>query len=179
MITISKNLLLQPITINNYKELYKLMQKIYPPAYANYWKDGGKWYVENQYSEENITQELTQDNSDYFFIFFNNKIIGILRLVWNLNTDYKQDESFVKLHRLYIDQQIQNQGIGKKIMIWLVNYITEKGFEKLWLEAMEKQPQALHFYKKYNFKEVDKVFIEFPLVYDDYRGMYKMVKELK
>ena len=63
-------------------------------------------------------------------------------------------------------------------MDWLLDFTTKKDYKKLWLEVMEKQSQALHFYKKYNFKEVDKVFIEFPLVFDDYRGMYKMVKEL-
>ncbi|TYP99833.1 acetyltransferase (GNAT) family protein [Tenacibaculum adriaticum] len=178
MISISENLSLQSITINNHKELYELMCRIYPPAYFDYWQDGGKWYVDELYNYQNVKEEIKEKNSDYFFILFNNKNIGILRLVWNLNTDYEEDMKFVKLHRIYLDQQIQNQGIGKKLMDWLIDFTTKKGYKKLWLEVMEKQSQALHFYKKYNFKEVDKVFIEFPLVFDDYRGMYKMVKEL-
>ena len=178
MIIISENLVLKPITINHHLELYELMLRIYPPAYYDYWKDKGKWYVDTVYSFQNFQQEINDKNSDYLFVVLNNKNIGILRFVSNLNTNYQKDTDYVKLHRLYLDQQIQNQGIGKKLMDWLLDFTTQKGYKKLWLEVMEKQLQALHFYKKYNFKEVEKVFIEFPLVFDEYRGMFKMVKEL-
>lgn len=175
---ISETLTLKEITIEDHQTLYDLMCRIYPPAYINYWEDNGEWYVNDLYNSKNLQKELEETNADYYFVVLEDKIIGILRIVWNLDTHYQEDKNYVKLHRLYLDQTIQNKGIGYQLMIWLINSATKKGYKKLWLEVMEKQDQALYFYQKLDFKEVDKVFIEFPLVYEEYRGMYKMVKTL-
>lgn len=178
MIPVSKHIKLKEITLEAHKELYDLMCRIYPPAYINYWEDDGVWYVNDLYNIENLKKELQEKDADYFFVILEEKTIGIMRVVWNLDTHYQKDKNYVKLHRLYLDQTIQNRGIGYQLMQWLIQISTEKGYKKLWLEVMDKQHQALHFYQKLDFKEVDKVFIEFPLVYKEYRGMYKMVKDL-
>lgn len=175
---ISETIHLKNILKNDLTDLRTLMDRIYHPAYINYWKDNGDWYVEDLYNEDNVLQELREDNSDYFFIVLTNQIIGILRIVWNIDTHYNSDKNYVKLHRLYLDQEIQNKGTGKVIMNWLINEATKKGYKKLWLEVMEKQHQAVHFYKRLDFTKIDRVTVDFPLLYDDYRGMYKMVKEL-
>lgn len=178
-IFISEDLSLKKIKNEDYAALYALMQRIYPPAYIDFWKDDGEWYVNDLYNKENIKKELEEENAAYFFVNFKEVTNGIIRIVFETDTNYKKDVRYIKLHRLYLDQEIQNKGIGKIIMIWLIEYSTKKGYKKLWLEAMEKQHQAFHFYKKLGFIKVDKVIVEFPLLHDEYRGMYKMVKELK
>lgn len=175
---ISETIHLKNILKNDLTDLRTLMERIYHPVYINYWKDNGDWYVEDLYNEDNVLQELREDNSDYFFIVFKNRIIGILRIVWNIDTHYNPNKNYVKLHRLYLDQEIQNKGIGRAVMNWLINEATQKGYTKLWLEVMEKQDQAVQFYKRLDFTKVDRVTVDFPLLYDGYRGMYKMVKEL-
>jgi GNAT superfamily N-acetyltransferase len=175
---ISETIRLKNISKNDLKTLRVLMDRIYHPAYTNYWKDCGRWYVETLYNEENLNQELQEDNTDYFFVVLESKIIGIIRTVWGIDTHYQSDKNYVKLHRLYLDQEIQNKGTGRIIMDWLIKEANRKGYKKLWLEVMEKQHQAIYFYKKLNFEKVDRVIVDFPLLYDDYRGMYKMVKEL-
>ena len=177
-IPISKELHLQKIKLQDHSVLYDLMKRIYPPAYIDYWKDDGVWYVNDLYNKENFEKELTEEKSDYFFVVLEDHIIGIIRIVYGINTYYKTDDNYVKLHRLYLDQTIQNKGLGYKIMIWLIESSKEKGYKNLWLEVMEKQHQALHFYQKLGFYEVDKVLIDFPLVFDEYRGMFKMVKNI-
>ena len=177
-ISISEELHLQKIKLQDYSVLYGVMKKIYPPAYIDYWKDDGVWYVNDLYNKENFKKELTEEKADYFFVVLEDHIIGIIRIVYGINTDYKTDDNYVKLHRLYLDQTIQNKGLGYKIMIWLIESSEEKGYKNLWLEVMEKQQQALYFYEKLGFYEVDKVLIDFPLVFDEYRGMFKMVTNI-
>ena len=177
-ISISEELHLQKIKLQDHSVLYDLMKRIYPPAYIDYWKDDGEWYVNDLYNIKNLGKELLEENSDYFFVHLEKKIIGIIRIVYGLDTHYEKDDNYVKLHRLYLDQTIQNKGLGYKIMTWLIESSKEKGYKNLWLEVMEQQQQALHFYQKLDFYEVDKVLIDFPLVFDEYRGMFKMVKRL-
>lgn len=156
--------------------LYKLMQRIYPPSYKNYWEDKGNWYVNDLYTIENVQKELSEENTEYFFVVLDENIIGILRIVYGVDMYHNKDKNYVKLHRLYLDQTIQNRGVGKQLMLWLMDKVKAEGYPKMWLDAMEKQPQALHFYKKMGFEIVDKVFLDFPMMFPEYRGMFKMVK---
>ena len=75
-------------------------------------------------------------------------------------------------------EKIQNKGIGYQIMSWVLENSKEQGYEYLWLEVMDKQTQARHFYEKLGFTRIDKVFISFDLVHEEYRGMLKMIKKL-
>lgn len=177
-IGVSKSISLKRILMKDHRQLYALMKRIYPPAYIDYWKDQGKWYVSDVYSKANLQKELKEENSDYFFVCYEEKVIGILRIVYGIDTHYEADENYAKLHRLYLDQNTQNQGVGYQLMVWLLRAVKEKGCSVLWLEVMEKQDQALYFYQKLGFKKTDKVFLKFPLIHETYRGMYKMEKEL-
>lgn len=178
MIKISVHIQLKPISLQDQQELYDLMKRIYPPAYNEYWKDKGTWYVNDLYTLENVQKELNEKETKYYFVLVDEKITGIFRIVYHVNPYHQQDETFVKLHRLYLDQSIQNRGVGKQLMIWLLDQVKKEGYQKLWLDAMERQPQALHFYQKLGFEIVDKVSLDFPLLIDEYRGMFKMIKSL-
>lgn len=177
-IHISDEVYLKPVTVKDHKRMFDLMKRIYPPAYEHFWNDDGSWYVNGLYNIDNISKELSEENTLYALVYYQDKIIGVFRLVYQLDTNYNTNKDYIKLHRLYLDQSIQNKGIGSKIMHWLINHSKEEGFNYLWLEAMEKKPQALHFYEKLGFGIVDKVYLDFPLLIDEYRGMFKMIKEL-
>jgi len=178
MIQISEHISLREISLEDHIDLYNLMKRIYTPAYHNYWNDEGEWYVNHLYNVENIQNELEEKDSLYFFVLFENRTIGIFRIVYHVDPHNKVNRDYVKLHRLYLDQSIQNKGIGRQLMNWLMHKVKDEGYSKLWLDAMEQQPQALHFYKKLGFIETGKVSLDFPLLIDEYRGMFKMEVEL-
>jgi GNAT superfamily N-acetyltransferase len=171
---ISNDISLEEITTNSFSELYLLMKRIYYPVYKDYWEDEGEWYLNQLYNKENIQKELEEEKSKYFFIVSSGSIIGIIRIVFEIDMNYKYDSTCVKLHRLYLDQEFQNKGIGKTIMNWLIIYVREKGYQKLWLEVMDQQHQAVFFYKKLGFKDIDKVTVDFKLLHNNYRGMHQM-----
>ncbi len=178
VVSVSEEIYFKRITTEDHELLYNLMKRIYPPAYHHFWNDKGSWYVNGLYNLENIKKELSESNSFYSLVYFQEQLIGIIRLVYDLDVDYKENSNYIKLHRLYLDQSIQNKGIGSQIMTWLIEHSKEKGYTHLWLEAMEKKPQALHFYQKLDFEIIDKVLLDFPLLIDEYRGMFKMIKSL-
>lgn len=178
IVSISNELYFRKVTLDDQPLLFDLMKRIYPPAYKHFWNDDGSWYVNGLYNKENLEKELSEENTLYSLVFYRDQLIGIIRLVYDLDTGYKSNSNYIKLHRLYLDQSIQNKGIGYKIMTWLIEHSKNLGYQYLWLEVMEKKPQALHFYNKLGFEIIDKVFLDFPLLIDDYRGMFKMIKDL-
>lgn len=119
MIQVTNDITLQPILTSDSKELYALMEEIYPPAYHLFWKDDCSWYINSQYSQENVLQELNQQNAEYYFIEYKGKKVGNFRFIWDEKLERGSSEKEVKLHRIYLHKNIQGKGIGKLILQWL------------------------------------------------------------
>jgi GNAT superfamily N-acetyltransferase len=178
MITIQKNLQLQPILTKDILVLQDLMQNIYPSAYKYFWEDDGVFYINSQYSEENILKELSQESAAYYFILFNNEIIGNFRVVWNEKLAGLSQEKQVKLHRFYLHPKTQNKGVGKTIISWLEKQAKFKDYQVIWLDAMDKQEQAFQFYKKRGYIHHSYVFLNFKLMHASFRKMHQIYKVL-
>ncbi|WP_054850734.1 GNAT family N-acetyltransferase [Olleya sp. ITB9] len=164
---------LQPVTLAKHANLYALMLRIYPPAYQQLWVNQDcNWYINSQYNKDNLKEELQLAHSNYYFIQFNNSTIGILRLV------HQPIKKTTKLHRLYLDQDYQGQGLGKKVMTLAITIAKQKLSKTIWLEAMDTQTQALQFYKKMGFIITEAYALDFDLIHPNLRGMYKMTKQL-
>lgn len=171
MIRISEKIQLSAISSSDTDTLFKLMKEIYPLAYSHFWTDKGNWYVNYQYSKENILKELEEENAEYYFIIFNNEIVRNFRFIWNEKLEGLSEKTHAKLHRIYLHQKIQGNGFGKKIISWLEQRVKDKKYEIIWLGAMDEQPQAFQFYKKMGFKYHSHTFLTFDLLFDSVRKM--------
>tara|TARA_B100000795_G_scaffold266596_1_gene250027 strand:- start:2454 stop:2990 length:537 start_codon:yes stop_codon:yes gene_type:complete len=178
MITISENIQLTSVLSTDAKFLFKLMKEIYPVAYSHFWTDKGDWYVNTQYSEENILKEISEENSDNYLVLFKDEIIGNFRIIWDEKLKGLTQEKQVKLHRIYLQQKTQGNGIGKKVLSWLEDKAKQKGYEVVWLDAMNEQPQAFQFYKKLGYKYHSHIILPFDLLYDAVRKMSQVYKEI-
>ena len=179
MIEISQNLQLKIITKEDCKNLFTLMKEIYPLAYSHFWNDDGDWYLNSQYSKENILKEISQENAEYYFILFKDEIIGNFRIIWDDKLSNLSEEKQLKLHRIYLHPKIQGKGIGKQLMIWLEQKAKQKDYKIIWLDAMDAQPQAFQFYKKLGYNYHSHVFLPFNLMYDKVRKMSQLYKIIK
>ena len=178
MIQLSEEISLKEICAENIGKLYDLMCTIYPLAYSHFWADNGNWYINSQYSKENILKELSEEETEYYFIVFKDEIIGNLRIIWDENLEGLSEEKQVKLHRIYLHQKTQGNGICKKILSWLEEKAVKKGYKIIWLDAMNEQPQAFQFYKKLGFKYHSHTFLEYDLLHKEVRKMSQVYKTL-
>lgn len=176
MIKVTSHISLQAIKNTDCELLFSLMKEVYSPAYSHFWKDGGNWYVNSQYSEPATLKELSEEKSDNYFILFKNKIVGNFRIVWDEKLEGLTEEKQVKLHRIYVHQKTQGNGIGKKLLSWLENKAKEKKYKIIWLDAMDEQPQAFEFYKKLGYKYHSHCFLNFELLKEEVRKMSQLYK---
>ncbi len=179
MIQVTPQISLQPIQNTDCKLLFSLMKEIYTPVYSHFWKDNGSWYVASQYSKPAVLKDLLEVKSDYYFILFKNEVVGNFRIVWDKKLDGLTAEKQVKLHRIYIHPKTQKNGIGKKLLFWLEEKAREKNYKVIWLDAMNKQPQAFEFYKKLGFQYHSHEFLNFDLLHDDVRKMSQLYKNIE
>ena len=85
--------------------------------------------MNTQYSKENILRELSEEKTEYYYVVFNDEIIGNFRIIWDENLEGLPEGKQVKLHRIYLHQKIQGKGIGKNIVSWLENKAKAKGYK--------------------------------------------------
>ncbi|BBI34497.1 GNAT family N-acetyltransferase [Cohnella abietis] len=66
------------------------------------------------------------------------------------------ESNVIELKRFYVEPEYRKQGIAGKIL----NQLEEKGrdlnYSILRLEAGEQQPEAIHFYKKHGYYEIER-----------------------
>jgi GNAT superfamily N-acetyltransferase len=178
MIKITEDLQLRTIFSSDTEALSKLMTDIYYATYRQFWTDNGDWYVKTQYSKESLLKELSEEKAENYFILFKDEIIGNFRVVWDEKLASLSEEKQVKLHRIYLHQKTQGSGIGKKLLSWLDKKAIKKGYEIIWLDAMNGQPQAFQFYKKLGYKYHSHVFLTFSFLRESVREMSQLYKIL-
>jgi GNAT superfamily N-acetyltransferase len=178
MIKVTEDLQLRTVLSSDTATLFKVMKQIYASAYSHFWTDNGDWYVNTQYSKERILEELLEENSDNYFILFKGEIIGNFRIIWDEKLAGLSEEKQVKLHRIYVYQKTQGNGIGKKLLSWLDEKAIKKGYNIIWLDAMNEQPQAFQFYKKLGYTYHSHVFLTFDFLYEAVRKMSQLYKRL-
>ena len=177
IIIVSNTISLTEINLTDHKKLYNLMCKIYPPVYKHLWPDDGKWYLKEIYLKKNLEKELNNSNARYYFVNYKQEPVGILRVILNEPLIGVKNKYATKLHRIYLSPSVQNKGIGKEIVNWVEKKLCTKQESILWLEVMDSQGVAIRFYEKLGFKIVGSFRLQFELMYENVKGMYRMVKE--
>ena len=179
MIPISENIQLSEITINDQKKLMDLACKIYPPEYQHLWNNNDcGWYLNRCYGFKNFKEELSEINSNYYFISYKSKIEGFIRFVYNKPLHQFSNKPGTYLHRIYLSQESQGTGIAQQLLKWIEQKSRENGLEYIWLEAMDTKERAVQFYKNTGFKILSEKRLNFELMFPRYRGMYLMHKNI-
>jgi ribosomal protein S18 acetylase RimI-like enzyme len=176
VIPLSSSLQLVPILKEQQEEIYTLMRRIYPAAYARFWEDSGKRYVKQIYQSDNFQKEMDDPFSLFYTVKYEGKVVGILRLLQHHSIAGTYGAQSTKLQRIYLAPEMQGKGIGKQLIQWCLDQFLQSPGDQIWLEAMRAQASAVRFYKKMGFELVDTVEFSEELVYPHLRSMYIMQK---
>lgn len=66
------------------------------------------------------------------------------------------DQESIELKRFFVDEAFRQQGIAKQILVELEIMAKKRGFSSIRLEAGAAQPEAISFYKKHGYIEIDR-----------------------
>ena len=89
---------------------------------------------------------LYHDTAFPFAIYTDDLLIGFVMLGY-----YKVKKQYT-LWKFLIDKRYQNKGYGKKLLLWGMQHIREKGDEPITLHVAEWNNNALMLYKKVGFE---------------------------
>ena len=105
---------------------------------------------------ETIPDGVHKNQKNYKLISFNDEILGVVDYL----TDYPEKNT-VLIGFLIIKNDKQKQGLGTKIFRYLENSFKNKNFLKIRIGVLVDNQIGLSFWKKQNFKEIERKFLKF------------------
>jgi len=113
-------------------------------------------YLEEGFSEEKLREELKDENSELYFAMLQDKVIGYLKLNSGDSQTELKDDRALEIERIYVLKEFQGKKVGQMLYEKAVSVARQRNAGYLWLGVWEKNPKAIHFYKKNGFVEFDK-----------------------
>lgn len=117
-------------------------------------------YLKDSFNSEKLLSELQNENSSFYFVYFDNVLAGYIKLnEFEAQTDIKETTSF-EIERIYVKKEFSGKGIGSKLIEFSVKQAQQKNKEYVWLGVWEKNKKAIEFYKRNGFaKSGEHIFV--------------------
>ncbi|WP_336175563.1 GNAT family N-acetyltransferase [Fusobacterium polymorphum] len=105
---------------------------------------------------EVIPNGVQKNQKNYRLISFNDEILGVVDYL----TDYPEKD-IILIGFFIIKNDKQKQGLGTRIFRYLENLFKDKKFLKIRIGVLVDNEIGLSFWKKQNFKEIERKFLKF------------------
>ncbi len=109
-------------------------------------------YLNKSFSDEQVIRELNNPESDFYFAFWNDRVIGYLKLNSGQAQTEANDPDSLEIERIYVLQEFQGQKVGQLLYDKALAVARERHFKSLWLGVWEKNEKAIRFYQKNGFE---------------------------
>ena len=140
----------QKCQLNDISHLKELAQHTFVEAFQ---KDNDpknfKDYVDKAFSTNQLTKELANDNSLFYFACLNKNTIGYIKLNLNEAQNEFQHSQGAELERIYLKRQFQGRGFGARMIAFAEYQAHQYRKTYLWLGVWENNPNAIRFYIDY------------------------------
>lgn len=113
-------------------------------------------YLDEGFSIEKLTAELTDTNSEFYFTVLNEEVIGYLKLNFGDSQTELKDNNALEIERIYVSKEFHGKSVGQLLFDKAIEVAKHKNADYIWLGVWEGNPLAINFYKKNGFVEFDK-----------------------
>lgn len=146
---------LRKCTIDDFDVLRELSINTYFETFAHLnTKEDMEAYLEIAFNKERVANELNDNNSEFYFLYCDDKIAGYLKLnEVPSQTDINDIES-LEIERIYVSCGFQSIGLGKYLMEHAIATAKLRNKKYVWLGVWQKNEKAITFYKKNGFYEI-------------------------
>lgn len=152
-----KAITLLEIGVENVESLQKIGEQTFYEAFSeNNSVENMSAYLKNAFSTETLLEEISNDESQFYFAKLDDEIIGYLKINFgNAQTELKLEGS-IEIQRIYVLQKYIGQKVGQVMLESVIDIAKRNHINFIWLGVWEKNMRALNFYKKNGFIEFDR-----------------------
>lgn len=132
---------LQEISRKTFKETFEAVNS----------EENMQSYIQERLSIEQLTTELSNPNSEFYFAQQENEILGYLKLNFNEAQTEKVEEGY-EIERIYVLKAYHGMKIGQMLFEKAISIGKERKMKSVWLGVWEENHRALRFYEKNGFE---------------------------
>ena len=115
-----------------------------------------KQYLDQYFTVDNLTVEIENPNSQFYFAKQDNRVIGYLKLNFAHAQTELQDCSSIEIERIYVLKENHGSGVGIELLNFSIQIAKQNKAAYIWLGVWENNHRAIRFYKKNGFTTFDK-----------------------
>lgn len=139
-------------SVNDLETLQKLSIETYTDTFAQYNTASDlQDYLNEAYNTKQLTSELTNKNTHFYFLYLDNQLAGYLKINILDAQSEKMGSEFLEIERIYIRKQYKRHGLGKMLLQFALDKATELDRSKVWLGVWENNFPAQKFYEYMGF----------------------------
>lgn len=113
-------------------------------------------YLAEKFSVEQLSNELTNPNSEFYFAKIKKEVVGYLKLNFGKAQTEVSNQDGIEIERIYVLKKFHGKKVGQALYDISLKTAKEKNMYFVWLGVWEKNPRAIRFYEKNGFVEFDK-----------------------
>jgi ribosomal protein S18 acetylase RimI-like enzyme len=114
-----------------------------------------KKYIDDSLSPEKLTEELENDNSEFYFIHYDGRLAGYLKINIKDAQNELKNENALEIERIYVLKDFHSKGLGLQLLQHAVLMGKRLKKDFIWLGVWEKNSKAIQFYRKSGFFDFD------------------------
>ncbi len=144
-------------TLSDIDQLQKIGRQTFQETFSeSNSEENMKNYLEEGFSNEKLTAELNDQNSEFYFSILDNEVIGYLKINFGESQTELKDSKALEIERIYVSKEFHGKSIGQLLYDKAIQIAKLKNVDYVWLGVWEENPRAISFYKKNGFVEFDK-----------------------
>ena len=137
------------------------LQKIGRQTFSETFSDGNsdenmKKYLDESFSLEKLTSELSDQNAAFYFALIDDQAIGYLKLNFGQSQTELKDTAALEIERIYVLKEFHGKKVGQVLYETAIQVAKQARASYVWLGVWEENPRAINFYKKNGFVAFDK-----------------------
>jgi len=88
-------------------------------------------YLENNLSLERLSEELSNPNSEFYFAFCEDEVIGYLKINYKSAQNEHKTANSIEIERIYVLKEFLGKNIGQLLLEYAFQIGREKGNENV------------------------------------------------
>ena len=148
-----ENLQLVPVTLSEILDLQEISRQTFFDAFASVNEEEDmNHYLEVNLSIEQLTIELNNPSTSFYFAKNSKEILAYLKLNEADMQTEKRNIPSMEIERIYVRKEFQNRGVGQFLLDHSIQITKDKQLNLIWLGVWEHNVSAIRFYERNHFQ---------------------------
>lgn len=148
---------IKKIFLEEIDELQEIGRQTFSETFSVYnSEEDMKKYLDEEFSSEKLKEELTDENSEFYFASIVNRVVGYLKINSGKSQTEIKEKNALEIERIYVLKEFQGKKVGQQLYEKALEIAKRKSVDYIWLGVWEKNLNAIRFYQKNGFVAFDR-----------------------